>query len=282
MPTGILQRHNLLESQGFGRTAGLNVKNLAFGLIGSALLCAGTASGAVAQTTPAMPGIGGLIPKGISVTVGAMAIYEPKYEGSKKYEFSFLPVFKFDTGGGGLSDRLDVRGLDDISFAIAKTDAFQMGVLTGYRAERKESDSPRLRGLGDVDGGIVIGGFARYNMGPAYLRASYHRQVIEDDTGGLLKFVLGDRDYMQTYFGVNTAQSARSGILPVYNPTGGAKSFNMGVGTDFEVIPTWTLTASAEYIHYLGPASRSPIIEESDQIKARVGVSKKFSFGFGN
>ena len=86
----------------------------------------------------------------------------------------------------------------------------------------------------------------------------------------------GDHTYMKTYFGVSDAQAARSG-LTAYQAAGGAKSFNLGVGTDYEVIPTWTLTASAEYVHYLGNAARSPIIEEADQLKARLGVSKTFT-----
>lgn len=253
------------------------------------------AATAQAVPTPAMPSVDGLIPKGITVTVGALGTYEPKYAGSKTYEFSALPVFKIDTGSS-FGKRFDVRNSDDISFAVVQSDAFQMGVLTGYRTERRESDGPRLRGLGNIDGGIVVGGFARYNIGPAYLRGSYHRQVFEDDNGGLFKFVVGadykmssaitlraftgieagDQRYMQTYFGINALQSARSGLAQ-YKPTGGATSYRLGVGTDFEVIPTWTLTASAEYIHYLGNAARSPIIEEADQIKARLGVSKTFT-----
>jgi MipA family protein len=259
------------------------------------------AARASAEGVPAMPTADSLIPKGISVTIGVQGIYEPTYEGSKKYEFSALPIIKFDSGTG-LGKRFDVRSLDDISFAVAQSDAYQMGVLTGYRHERNESDSPRLRGLGDIDGGIVVGGFARYNVGPAYIRGSYHRQVIEQDTGGLFKFIVGtdyavsrtvtlhaftgieagDRDYMQTYFGIDGNQSARSG-LAIYNPTGGIKSYHLGVGTDFEVFPTWTLTASAEYVHYFGLTTRSPLVEETDQVKARLGVSKTFNVNlFGN
>jgi MipA family protein len=258
------------------------------------------ASAAQAQTIPQAPAVDGLIPKGITVTVGVQGTYQPKYEGSKSSEFQVLPILKFDTGSG-LGKRLDVRSLDDISFALLQSGPFQLGVLTGYRDGRDESDSPRLRGLGDIDGGLVVGGFARYNIGPAYLRGSYHRQIIEEDTGGLFKFVVGadyaispkimlhaftgieagDHTFMQTYFGVNALQSARSG-LAVYRPTGGAKSFHLGAGTDVEVLPTWTLTASAEYVRYLGNAENSPIVEEADQFKARLGLSKSFTLNLGN
>jgi MipA family protein len=271
-------------------------------IIAAACALAASCGMAVAQTVPAAPSIDSLIPKGVTVTIGAMGTYQPKYDGAKTYEFQVLPIIKFDTGSS-MGKRFDVRGLDDVSFAIVQSDSFKMGVLTGYRDGRDQSDSPRLRGLGDIDGGIVAGGFARYDMGPAYLRGSYHRQIFEDDNGGVFRFVLGtdykltdrvmlravtgleaaDRNYMQTYFGVSAAQSARSGLLPTYTPSGGLTSYRLGVGTDFEVIPTWTLTASADYIRYLGNASRSPIVEEADQFKVRLGVSKSFQMNlFGN
>jgi MipA family protein len=267
--------------------------------VGAALVFGGgvISNEAGAQSLPVaeMPSVAGLVPQGMRVTVGVIGTYEPKYEGGKTYEFLALPVFKLNTDSG-LAKRFDVRNLDDISFAVVQKGDYQLGVLTGWRQDRNESDAPRLHGLGDVDGGLVAGGFARYNFGPAFVRASYHRQVWEQDTGGLLKTIVGfdyllnstitlhgfagveagDHTYMKTYFGVSDAQAARSG-LTAYKASGGAKSFHLGVGTDYEILPTWTLTASAEYVHYLGSAARSPILEEADQVKARLGLAKSFT-----
>jgi outer membrane scaffolding protein for murein synthesis (MipA/OmpV family) len=271
-------------------------RTLALGSLATVL----SATVASAQSAGDAPALNAVAPKGVTVTVGALGVYEPKYQGSKSYEFNVLPIIKFDTGSA-LMKRFDVRSLDDISFSVVQSDSFQLGILGGYCDERKQSDSPRLNGMGDIDGGLVVGGFARYNLGPGYLRASYHRQVTDDDNGAVLKLIaggdyqaapgvmlhvftgveVGDRDYMQTYFGVTAAQSARSG-LTTFAPGGGIKSFHLGIGTDYEILPTWTLTASAEYVRFLGDASRSPIVEETDQVTARIGLSKSFQFDFGN
>jgi MipA family protein len=248
------------------------------------------------------------IPAGITVTIGASGVYQPKYQGSKDSEFTVAPIIKFGSASGGdatgLLGGLDVRGFDDIGFGLLKAGNFQMGPAFGYREDRSESESPRLRGLGDVDDGLVIGAFAKYTFQPFFLRASYLHSITGDDTGGLLKLLVGadyklnpqvmlhwftgvevgDSNYMQTYFGVTAAQAARSAAvgagLQAFKASGGAKSYNLGVSADYEVIPTWTLTASAEYVHYLGDAARSPIVEEADQLIGKIGISKTFNLRF--
>jgi MipA family protein len=248
-------------------------------------------------------GLGGLIPSGITVTIGVSGVYEPKYEGAKSSEFNARPIIKFGSTSGGDADgpigSVDARGFDDIGFGLIKKGPFEMGPALGYRQERQESDGAKLRGLGDVDGGFLVGGYAKYSFGSAYyLRASYLTQVTGDDTGGLFRFVggaeypitnqvkinwftgleAGDSNFNQTYFGVTAAQAARSG-LAVTTIGGGAKSFHLGVGTEIEVLPTWILSGSGEYVHYLGKVANSPIVEEQDQFIAKVGLAKRFTFG---
>jgi MipA family protein len=247
-------------------------------------------------------GLGGLIPSGITVTIGVSGVYEPKYEGSKSSEFNVLPIIKFGSAGGGdvkgPFGSVDARGLDDIGIGILKNGPFEMGPAFGYRQDREESDGVKLRGLGDVDGGFLVGGYAKYSVDPFYLRASYLTQVTGDETGGLFKFIVGaeyplntqvklnwftglevgDSNFNQTYFGVTAAQSARSG-LAVTTIGGGAKSFHLGVGTEIEVMPTWILSGSGEYVHFLGKVANSPIVEEEDQFIAKVGLAKRFTFG---
>ncbi len=249
--------------------------------------------------------LGGLIPSGVTVTIGVSGVYEPKYEGSKSYEFNALPIIKFgSTDGGGVNGpfggvSVDARGLDDIGVGILKNGPFEMGPAFGYRMDREESDGAKLRGLGDVDGGFLVGAYAKYNFGPAFLRGSYLTQVTGDETGGLFKFIVGaeypvntqvkinwftglevgDSNFNQTYFGVTAAQAARSG-LAVTTIGGGAKSFHLGVGTEIEVFPTWILSGSGEYVHFLGKVANSPIVEEEDQFIAKVGLAKRFTFGY--
>jgi MipA family protein len=278
----------LTKTATFGRAATL------------ALSVAATASSASAGEGG---GLGGLIPSGTTVTIGVSGVYEPKYEGSKSGEFNVLPIIKFGSTGGsdakGPFGSVDARGLDDIGVGILNNGPFEMGPAFGYRMDREESDGAKLRGLGDVDGGFLVGGYAKYSFGPAYVRGSYLTQVTGDETGGLFKFIVGaeypinqqvkvnwftglevgDSNFNQTYFGVTAAQSARSG-LAVTTIGGGAKSFHLGIGTEIEVLPTWILSGSGEYVHFLGKVANSPIVEEEDQFIAKVGLAKRFTLGF--
>jgi MipA family protein len=260
----------------------------------TAVALSAAACSATAQSIP-MPSM----PDGIRVTVGAQAVTAPRFEGSKTMEFSALPVFGFaPAGGGGGGPSFDPRALDDISVSIAKFGGFEVGPLAGYRSGRSESASPRLRGLGDVDGGIVAGGFAKYNFGPnVYVRGSYHQAISGDDTGGIFRLALGagydvtgklyvkaiatmdfaDHDYMQTFFGVTPQQSARSALgLRAYDAGSGPKSAGILLSTEYELVKDWKLLAAAGYSRLLGDAAHSPVVESADRYEARLGLSHSF------
>lgn len=261
---------------------------------------------AVFATAPARA-TDGLIPAGLVVTLGAQAIAQPKYEGGKDYEVNAAPIIKFS--GANLFPaflRVDARNINDIGLGLLNFGGFSAGPAVGYRFDREEDDGRLLRGLGDVDGGFLVGGFARYDFKlsnwqetKAYGRVSYLTQVSGDeDTGGILRLQGGvdsklapslflksfaavefaDDDYMQTYFGVTAAQSARSG-LGQFSPDAGAKSFHIGTTAEYEFAPTWTVTAGIEYARLIGDAADSPVVEQEDYVIGRLGLSKAFTIG---
>ncbi len=240
------------------------------------------------------------VPEGIRVTVGAMAVYAPKYDGAKKYEFSALPVISFapimsNGGSGGLP--FDARALDDVSLGLIKVDGFEAGPLLGYRSGRAETDSPRLIGLGDINGGLAAGGYARYNLGPLYVRGSINQQLTGTDTGYLLRFATGasytlapkivvkgvvtldygSSDYMQAYYGVTALQSARSG-LTTFDAGAGFKSIGALFTTEYALTPDWTVLATAGYTRFLGDAASSPIVESADRLEVRLGAQRSFDW----
>ena len=254
----------------------------------------------VAGNLPAAPSV----PDGVRITVGASAISAPLFEGSARYGVWAVPNIKFEALGGGEGGgtgvlgalkSFDARSLDDISVGVLKFGDFEMGPLVGYRIGRLEKDSPRLRGFGDVDGGLVAGGYARYDLKPFYGRVSLHQHVTGDDTGLVVRFAAGTEipvtskvvfkadafldyandTYMNAYFGVTAGQSARSG-LRTYDPGAGFKSAGFMIGTDVVVMPLWTLTASAGYSRLLGDSASSPIVETQDRVEVRLGLSRSF------
>ncbi len=244
------------------------------------------------------------LPEGIRITVGASAITAPLFEGSARYGVWAVPIIKFDAlpgssgGGGGLLDgfkSFDARSLDDISVGLFKRGALEIGPLLGYRIGRLEKDSPRLRGFGDIEGGFVAGGYARYDFAPFFVRASFHQRISGDDTGYLVRLATGfelpvtkrivlkvdayadyaDDAYMGTYFGVSALQSARSG-LAVFDAGAGFKSAGLTVGTEIALDKDWTLHATGGYTRLLGDAASSPIVETADRFEARLGLARSF------
>lgn len=230
---------------------------------------------------------------GFGMQLGGVAMVKPKYEGSKEYEVLAVPFVAPAGSGSGL---VQFKGLDDLRFRILNSGGFEAGPVAGYRFGRDQDDAARLIGLGDVDGGLVVGGFVAYRMGPISPFLTYNHQVTGDDTGGLaragieVKHDLGrgiaatftggatwaDEDYMDAYFGVTAAQSAASG-LAAFDADSGFKDAFVGASVDVPLAERWTLKLSGKYSHLLGDAADSPIVETESQWMGGIGLAYRFT-----
>ncbi len=245
----------------------------------------------------ALAGDGG----GLKLQAGGLVGVTPKYEGSKDYEVFGAPILA-PANGTDMEDRIQFRGPDDLRLRVLEFNGFQAGPLAGYRFERDQSDSERLRGLGDVDGSFVIGGYAAYRAGPFLPFVSYHYGVSgDDDTGGVLRFgtelkgafgpgltvtakagaSYADDDYMDAYFTVTPAQSAASKAgLAAYDAESGIKDVFFGLSGDIPIADSWSLKWMGTYTRLLDEAADSPIVESENQFFGGVGLTYSFNSGF--
>lgn len=229
---------------------------------------------------------------------GAVAI-TPKYEGSKDYEARGFPIIApAENAGDPDTGVVQFRGVDDIRFRALNFNGFEAGPLAGYRFGRDQDDAFRLLGLGDVDGGLVVGAYAAYNFGAFKPFVSYHHQVTGDDSGGLVRFGAETRmpvamgvaltvvagasyateDFADTYFSVTNAQAAASVAgLTAYDADAGVKDVYLSVGTDVPLTDLWSLKLGARYSHLLGDVADSPIVETEHQFQGVVGLTYRFS-----
>ena len=227
---------------------------------------------------------------------GGLIYISPKFEGAKSYEVTGFPF----VAPAGLGDEgvVQIKGADDIRFRVLKLGNFDFGPVAGYRFGRDQGDADHLHGLGDVDGGLIVGAFGTYHMGPFSVSASYHHQVTGDDTGGLVRlgaeFVtrpyswlklttsVGTNyaldDYMTSFFGVTPGQSLASG-LPVYSPSAGFKDVNVGLTAAMDLDKRWSLMLIGRYARLIGDASDSPVVETDNQFYGGAALSYKFSIG---
>lgn len=233
----------------------------------------------------------------LDLQVGGAATVGPKYEGSKEYEVRGFPIIApAGTPGGTDAGFVQFRGIDDIRFRALHSNGFEFGPLAGYRFGRDEDDADRLTGLGDVDGGVVVGAYAAYDFGFLKPFLSYHHQVTGDESGGLIRFGAEKRwmtssgaaltavagasyasdDYMDAYFTITAAQSAASG-LTAYDADAGFKDVYLSLGADIPLTEVWSLKLGARYAHLLGDTRDSPIVETEHQFTGMAGVTYRFS-----
>lgn len=242
-----------------------------------------------------------------SVTLGGAVIVKPKYEGSDEHDVFGIPIIIPKLSDAPDEDpsmfkqfrqRINFRGLDDIRIRVLSLGRFQAGAVTGYLTERDEGDGDLLRGLGDIDGGLVAGAYSGFRLGAFEFDAALLEKVTGDSTGYEWRFgveteqQLGERttvvarlgttfasqNYMQSYFGVTPAQAMRSRAgLPVYAPDAGIKDVYFELGSTVDLSDRWLLKAGGRYGRLLGDAADSPVIETENQLSGVLGLGYRFN-----
>ena len=247
-----------------------------------------------------------------SLRLGLGVGFAPTYEGADDYRATAFPIIQPSFGSG--PSRVDFRGLDDIRIAVLPASRFRFGPVIGYTFGRDESDDARLTGLGDVDGGLVLGGFVGYDLvAEEDLRfgvaVAYTQQVtgdvfqtatvpgLTDEFGAEIDFgasggvrlserldltaragaVYATDDYMDALFGISAVQAANS-ALPAYDPGAGIKSAYVRADVNFDLTDRIQLRAGLGYSRLVGDAGDSPVVADRNQFDGQVGASYKFRF----
>jgi outer membrane protein len=159
-----------------------------------------------------------------------------------------------------------------------------VGVGADLTRPRSESDSPRLRGLGDVDSTAIGALFAGY-QDPRFAA----RSSVVSDVGGkgegtrvaldlearfrpMDKLLLSagpgltwaDASYQRTFFGIDAQQSANSGRAP-YTAGRGINSLRFTLGADYLLSAKYALGVRLGSNLLQGDAASSPITEKKNQ-----------------
>ncbi|APO68972.1 MltA-interacting MipA family protein [Rhizobium gallicum] len=223
-----------------------------------------------------------------SLIVGAGASYEPEYEGSDEFKVSPIPFVVF-TYGHWLE--IDPGG---VSVTVLETNGFSLTGKVGYESGRDEDDGDRLRGLGDIDFAATVGAKVAYDWGPIELYASVDQTIdgsesligtfgVEYSAPVTERLILGARveatvandKHMQAYFGVDAAQSARSG-LSEYKAEAGFKRVDFSASATYALSEHWLVRGEAGIGVLTGDAADSPIVEKKVQPSVSAFVGYKF------
>jgi outer membrane protein len=229
--------------------------------------------------------------------VGGAIMSKPKFDGASKNKFAFQPLISLGKSGG--SARFTSRN-DNISLSLLDTGTFRAGATGKLIFKRDEDDHRDLRGLSQVKFGGEAGAFAEvYPTDFARVRGEVrhgirtHDAVVLDvaadaffDMTDTVQISAGPRmsfatkDYFETYYGVNAAESAASG-LSEYKPGGGMKSFGAGGAVNWRATDEITTSVFLEYERLVGPAGKSSLVRErGSKNQVTVGASATYRFDF--
>jgi MipA family protein len=237
------------------------------------------------------------------VAVGAGVLSTPKFPGSDTQRTLALPLVfaslsygRFFIGGdpaAGSAGGIGVRLYTDSRWRLAAGLSADLG-------RRKESDDPRLAGLGDVDRTASAFVAASHTYAWLTTRLRVASDILGRDHGTLARLdFLGrarpservtlfagpgvtwaDRRYTQTFFGVSAEQSARSG-LPQFDAGAGWNSARVSAGASWRIDARWNLGAFAAFSRLRGDAVDSPITEDRTQVSAGVFLTYRFGNAAG-
>lgn len=265
---------------------------------------------ALAQESPSAPPAD---TGGDFAIVGAGGVVLPDYEGSNDYRITPAPAMIGRLGGVNfqiLGNRASVDLIDDGTGPGWDIQAGPVGVLNFDRSNVRSIKDTRVKALGDIGTAVEAGayfgigrvGVLTSDYDRLSVSVSYRHDVGSTHGAGIftpsvtymtplsrkaMVAIFGsaervEQGYARTYFGITPQGSAASG-LAVYDPRGGWKNWNAGIGGAVSLTGDLTgglqLVGGASYRRMLGDFADSPIVSVAGSKSQWIGVAGlAFSF----
>ncbi|KFC62013.1 putative MltA-interacting MipA family protein [Devosia sp. LC5] len=227
--------------------------------------------------------------------IGVAGVHRPEFRGSDDYEVQPLPFVGFQYRRGDMT--LSMEGTE-LELDLIGSDRFKAGPIVGYRWGRDddiENDVVRLLPTIDdtVEGGVFaemtwvvgqgrVGAGVKVlaDLGDAYggynvtADVSWSARATDRLSYGVgANVVWADRNYMETYFGVDDLGAAASG-LAAYRPDAGIESVGLSANIRYRLSGRWGVAMFASYDRLLDQAADTPIVtEEGSENQARMGFA---------
>jgi len=218
--------------------------------------------------------------------VGIGAGSQPKFPGSDSSRTSVIPMLGAEYGRFYIGGAPGAGSPAGVGMFLLRDSGWTVGVGLGanLRSPRKESDSPRLAGTGDI---------ARTETGSLFVNYEWHwlavHSSVQTDIGGKKEgttasldlegrlplgggfmltagpgLVWADHKYQQTFFGIDPAQSLASG-LAAYDAKSGVNTVRLNLGVNYKISPRWDVGVRTSLGRLTGSATDSPITESKNQ-----------------
>lgn len=228
------------------------------------------------------------------IRVGPSASFQPLYDGSDRYHW---------LGGPSLDiryrDRFFLSTGEGIGMNLATGPNWRLGLAASYDLGRRAADDlGHLNGMGNINPAPsvrLLGEYAISKSFPLVLRADLRRNFGGDngwisDLGAYMPMpgsserfawfagptmTIADSRYMNSWFGVNAEQSARSGYRQ-YHASAGIRSVGFGVTASLTLNKHWIVSADGAFQQLVGAAAHSPITQTRASGVFNVSVNYQF------
>jgi outer membrane scaffolding protein for murein synthesis (MipA/OmpV family) len=234
--------------------------------------------------------LGGPVPDW-RVSLGGGAAAEPVYEGSDHYNLMPAPVIDIRYRDIAFLSDGDGAGVN-----LIRGDTYRAGIALSYDIGRDQHLARRLNGLRDIDPSPEPRLFAEVALLPVVLTFDLRHAIggpegLIGDIGAyipvigrenLVVFVgpsvtFASQRYMQSYFGISTAQSMASyAHFATYTAHGGLKDATLGVTAIYHFTENWFTDASLTWERLADSAGNSPIVQDRDQVGVSLTVGYQF------
>jgi MipA family protein len=256
--------------------------------IGATLIGALLSSG-LALAQPASTGDAGIEPVdtgttgGLRVTLGAGAGAAPDYEGSDDYEL--VPLWNLRVANLYHPQTfIQVFG-PRLRSNFLPSDHWRLGIAGQFIKERDNVENNQVDDLEKVDPSVMLGAVGGYDFfadpQQDLVLELEGRQDVANDNGFLItaRGVYGGQlsqrwrlnasvgstwasdDYMTSYFGIDAADAARSG-LPEYSADEGFKDVSVGAALSYRLFERWSISALGSYTRLIDDAADSPVVDD--------------------
>lgn len=229
-------------------------------------------------------------PSNWNTKIGLLAMTFPKYQGSSHYKFLIVP--DIETTYKKWFFFSIARGLG-VNLVHTKKVKAGVGAKFDFASGRERSDD--FPGLNNIKNYVSIFGFAKYTFFPYSVGANISHGTSRLDLGTQLNLnaslmlplnkklfitlspnlTLADGNYADTYYSINTQQSASSG-LGVYNASAGVTQLGLSVGIFYQFTPKWSSALIGNIKRYTGSTQNSPLIKHKVNYFAGLGVYYHF------
>ncbi len=225
---------------------------------------------------------------GMHYRVGAGTGGRPDYEGSNNYDAFPYGLFKVWGDDGRYAELVGAQSSGSairLAGNLIPNSPIELGPVLQYRLARDNVQSGRVDALGEVDGAVEAGVTAAYRMKPWSIEATWVYDISSQYEGHLLELAGGweekisnnlgfslmaastwaNDDYMDSYFGVSTADAVLIPGYTAHNPDEGFKDVGGRLAMSWagDNWGGWKLVASFSYFRLLDEAEDSPIEDES-------------------